>query len=167
MKAEVTVWTDGGCLGNPGPGGYGVILLSGEHRRELSGGRRRTTNNRMELLAAVTALGTLRFPCRVTLHSDSKYLVESMTKAWVPRWRAKGWVRPDKTPTPNRDLWELLLTECARHTVSFRWLKGHAGHAENERCDELSQAAARSPGLPVDEGYEAAERSAVAPPGLL
>ena len=156
MKAEskrVVVFTDGACTGNPGPGGYAVILQFGEHRRELSGGFRRTTNNRMELIAAIKALEALKEPCAVTLFSDSAYVVNSIAKGWARGWRAKGWRRAGKT-VPNWDLWHQLLELCARHQLDAQWVEGHAGHAENERCDELAVLAAGGQGLPVDAGYE-------------
>lgn len=153
---HVTIYTDGACLGNPGPGGYGVVLLYAGHRKELSGGYRLTTNNRMEILAAVTALEQLRQKCRVTLYSDSQYLVNAMAMGWAARWRAHGWRRNKKEIALNPDLWERLL-ECAeRHQVEFRWLRGHAGHPENERCDQLAMAAAMGRDLAVDTGYETA-----------
>jgi ribonuclease HI len=150
----VTIYTDGACLGNPGPGGYGVVLLYGDHRRELSGGYRRTTNNRMELTAAIKGLAALKKPCEVELLSDSEYLVNAVEKGWARRWRANGWYRSNKQMAENRDLWEELLRLCERHRVRFKWIKGHAGHAENERCDQLAFEAARLPNLPADQGYE-------------
>jgi ribonuclease HI len=149
----VTVFTDGACSGNPGPGGYAAILQYGEHRRELSGGFRRTTNNRMELTAAIRALEALKQPCAVTLMSDSAYVVNGITKNWARGWRAKGWRRPGKV-VPNWDLWRQLLDLCDQHRVELRWVEGHAGHSENEACDRLAVAAASSPDLPIDPGYE-------------
>lgn len=151
---KVTIYTDGGCIDNPGPGGYGVVLLHGEHRKELSGGFRRTTNNRMEMMAALAGLQALKSPCEVTLLTDSQYLQKSMTLGWAKRWRANGWMRNAKERASNADLWEKLLEVCATHRVHFQWVKGHAGNVENERCDELSTRAARQPDLPVDAGYE-------------
>ncbi len=151
----VTIYTDGGCDPNPGPGGYGVVLLYGAHRKELCGGFRLTTNNRMEILAAIQGLAALKQPCRVQLYSDSEYLVKAMTLGWVQRWKARGWRRSGREKAKNVDLWERLLPLCAQHEVTFHWLRGHAGHPENERCDQLA-ASGRSPaGLPKDEGYEA------------
>lgn len=153
-RKQVTIYTDGGCSPNPGPGGYGVVLLYGSHRRELSGGYRRTTNNRMELLGAIRALQALKEPCEVQLWSDSQYVVNGIMKGWARRWRSNGWRRSDKGTAENHDLWEQLLALCEKHSVRFEWLRGHAGHPENERCDELAGAAARRQGLPVDEKYE-------------
>jgi ribonuclease HI len=150
---RVTVFTDGACSGNPGPGGYAAILQYGEHRRELSGGFRRTTNNRMELTAAIKALEVLKKPCDVTLVSDSEYVVKGVTKNWARGWRAKGWRRSGKI-VPNWDLWRRLLELCDQHRVELRWVEGHAGHDENEQCDRLAVAAASQDDLPIDVGYE-------------
>ncbi len=154
---QVTIYTDGGALGNPGPGGYGVVLLYGSSRKELSGGFRLTTNNRMEILAAIQGLEALKARCRVTLHSDSQYLVNAIEKGWAERWQASGWMRNKKEKALNPDLWERLLDLCARHQVKFVWVRGHAGNTENERCDELVQQAARGEHLDVDENYEKGE----------
>jgi ribonuclease HI len=151
---QVILYTDGGCIHNPGPGGYGVVLLHDSHRKELSGGFRRTTNNRMEIFAAIAGLRALKEPCSVTLYSDSQYLVYAMQKGWARRWQAKGWMRSNKEKAINPDLWECLLELCAVHTVRFEWVRGHAGQGENERCDRLAKAAARGPNLERDEGYE-------------
>jgi ribonuclease HI len=153
---QVTIYTDGACLGNPGPGGYGVVLRYGDHRKELSGGYRLTTNNRMELTAAIEGLAALKTPCVVELFSDSAYVVNGIEKGWARRWRANGWYRPNKQLAENRDLWGKLLKLCERQRVRFQWIKGHAGHAENERCDQLAFEAAQLPNLPADQGYEAA-----------
>jgi ribonuclease HI len=153
---HVTIYTDGGCLGNPGPGGYGVVLLYGSHRKELSGGFRHTTNNRMEIYAAIAGLSALKEPCQVTLFSDSQYVVHAIEKGWARRWRANGWKRNPKEKAINPDLWEKLLNLCEIHQVEFRWVRGHAGESENERCDELATAAASSPNLPPDDNYEKA-----------
>jgi len=152
-RKQVLVFTDGACSGNPGPGGYAVILQYGDHRRELAAGFRRTTNNRMELMAAIAALSSLKEPCHVTLFSDSAYVVNGISKGWATGWRAKGWRRTGKA-VPNWELWRQLLELCERHDVRFRWVEGHAGHAENERCDELAVAACSGPTLAVDAGYE-------------
>jgi ribonuclease HI len=151
---RITIYTDGACLGNPGPGGYGVVLLYGDRRKELSGGYRLTTNNRMELTAAIKGLAALKRPCEVELFSDSEYVVNAVEKGWARRWRANGWYRSNKQLAENRDLWEELLRLCERHRVRFKWIKGHAGHAENERCDRLAFQAAQLPNLPADKGYE-------------
>jgi ribonuclease HI len=151
-RKPVTIYTDGACEGNPGPGGYGIVLLFNSTRKELSGGFRRTTNNRMELYAAIRALEELNEPCRVSLYSDSKYLVDAMSLGWAKRWKARGWMRNSKEPALNPDLWERLLKLCDYHLVEFRWVKGHAGNPNNERCDQLSYAAIRQKNLPVDEG---------------
>jgi ribonuclease HI len=150
---RVTVFTDGACTGNPGPGGYAAILQYGEHRRELTGGFRRTTNNRMELIAAIKALEALKEPCAVSLVSDSEYVVKGISRGWARKWRANGWRRSGKI-VPNWELWQRLLELCERHQVTLHWVEGHAGHVENERCDELAVCAASSPNLPVDVGYE-------------
>jgi ribonuclease HI len=152
-QKSVTAFTDGACSGNPGPGGYGVILQYGAMRRELSGGFRRTTNNRMELLGAITALESLKEPCVVTLVSDSQYVLNGLSKGWAKSWRAKGWRRQGKV-VPNWDLWRRLLDLGDRHQVKCHWVEGHAGHEENERCDELAVAAAASPDVGIDSGYE-------------
>ena len=150
---DVIMYTDGACIGNPGPGGYGAIILYRGERKELSGGYRKTTNNRMEIMAAIVALEALRERCRVTLYSDSEYLIKSMSRGWAQRWRANGWKRNKRENALNSDLWERLLQLCTHHDVHFRWIKGHAENAENTRCDELAMQAARQPDLPVDEGY--------------
>ncbi|MEW5872725.1 MAG: ribonuclease HI [Chloroflexota bacterium] len=151
---QVTIYTDGGCDPNPGVGGYGVVLLYGAHRKELSGGFRLTTNSRMELYAAIQGLEALKEPCQVRLYSDSEYLVNAMAKGWARRWKSRGWKRNSKEKALNPDLWERLLALCEVHEVTFTWLKGHAGIAENERCDQLATQAQRGKNLPVDEGYE-------------
>lgn len=159
----VNIYTDGACHGNPGPGGYGVILATRERRKELTGGFRRTTNNRMELLAAITGLEALLKPCRVTLYSDSRYVVDGISKGWARRWRARGWMRTPQDPAINADLWARLLDVIAKHEVEFEWVRGHAGHAENERCDQLSVQAARGKNLPADAGYEQPSRPGASP----
>lgn len=142
-KKQVQIFTDGACSGNPGPGGYGVVLRYGTVEKELSEGFPATTNNRMELSAAIAGLSALKEPCRVTLYSDSKYLIDAVEKGWAKSWRAKGWKRSNKEPALNPDLWETLLNLLERHEVTFVWVKGHAGHPENERCDALAVAAAK------------------------
>lgn len=138
MKKRVEIFTDGACSGNPGPGGYGAILKYGEHIKELSGGEEQTTNNRMELTAVITALETLKEPCLVILTTDSKYVVDGIEKGWAKSWRENGWKKKDKKPALNPDLWGRLLELLEVHEVKFNWVKGHAGHPENERCDELA-----------------------------
>ncbi len=143
-RRHVVIYTDGSCIGNPGPGGWGAVLLCAGVRKELSGGRRLTTNNRMELLAAVEALRALTKPCNVTLFSDSTYVVNGATKGMMYRWKER---------VPNGDLWAALDDACGPHKVTFQWVRGHAGDPENERCDELSVRAASREDLPEDEGY--------------
>lgn len=135
---EVEIFTDGACSGNPGAGGWGAILRYGKFEKELSGGEAPTTNNRMELSAVIAALAALKEPCHVTLTTDSKYVVDSITKGWVYGWKKKGWIKSDKKPALNVDLWEQLLPLLNKHKVDFIWVKGHAGHPENERCDRLA-----------------------------
>ncbi len=151
---SVTIYTDGACLGNPGPGGYGAILVYGDRRKELSGGFRLTTNNRMEIMAAIAALEALKQSCSVTLYSDSQYLVNAMREGWALRWRENNWRRNKRDMALNPDLWDRLLQAVEASEVDFRWIRGHAGHPENERCDQLAMAAANGPDLAVDRGYE-------------
>ena len=151
---EVAVFTDGACSGNPGPGGWAAILVAGEHRKELSRGYRRTTNNRMELRGVIEGLKALKRPSKVDLWSDSKYVVEAIERGWVKSWKRNGWRKADKKPALNVDLWEELLPLLELHKVRFRWLRGHDGHDENERADELAVAAIRGGGLEVDRGYD-------------
>jgi ribonuclease HI len=134
---SVEAFTDGACRGNPGPGGWGVLLRSGTHVKELSGGELATTNNRMELKAAIEALAALKEPCRVAVYTDSVYVRSGITQ-WLPAWRARGWKTSDKKPVKNQDLWQALAAQAERHDVSWHWVKGHAGHPENERADELA-----------------------------
>ena len=134
----VEVFTDGACSGNPGPGGWGAILISGEHRKELSGGEAGTTNNRMELLAAISALEALKGPSRVDLHTDSKYVQDGISK-WIHGWKKNGWKTADKKPVKNVELWQRLDAALKEHAVTWHWVKGHAGHDENERADELAR----------------------------
>jgi ribonuclease HI len=137
-KPVVVVYTDGACSGNPGPGGWGAILISGAHRKELSGGEAGTTNNRMELLAAISALEALKAPSRVELHTDSKYVQDGIGK-WIHGWKKNGWKTAARTPVKNAELWQRLDAARNRHEVDWRWVKGHAGHVENERADELAR----------------------------
>jgi len=139
MKS-VTVYTDGACSGNPGPGGWGAILEWNGHRKEMSGGEKNTTNNRMELMGVISALEALREPCAVALYSDSKYVIDAMTHGWAQRWRSNGWMRNKTDKALNPDLWERLLELCARHSVTFHWVKGHAQNPNNNRCDQLAVA---------------------------
>lgn len=149
LMREIVIYTDGSALGNPGPGGYGVVMLSGHHRREISQGYTLTTNNRMELLAVIVALETIKAPgANVTIYSDSKYVVEAIEKRWVFSWATKGF--KDKK---NPDLWQRFLRIYPRHNVTMVWVKGHNSIPENERCDTLAQAAARAPMLLTDQGY--------------
>ena len=141
---HVDIYTDGACRGNPGKGGWGAVLIYKGVEKELSGGERMTTNNRMELSAVIAALSALREPCEITLTSDSKYVVDAVTKGWAQSWKAKGWKKADKSPALNADLWDKLLALLDYHTVTFVWVKGHAGHPYNERCDALATAFADS-----------------------
>lgn len=141
---HVDIYTDGACRGNPGKGGWGAILVYGGHEKELSGGEAETTNNRMELMAAISALEALKEPCEVTLTSDSKYMIDSIEKGWARSWQAKGWKKADKSPALNPDLWERLLNLLDVHKVSFVWVRGHNGHPYNERCDTLATTFADS-----------------------
>ena len=136
----VTLYTDGACSGNPGPGGWGAILMYGAHKKELSGGEAATTNNRMELTAVIRGLQALTEPCVVELYSDSKYVIDALEKGWARSWRAKGWVKADKKPALNPDLWGTLLDLCGTHRVNLHWVKGHATNPYNNRCDELAVA---------------------------
>ena len=137
---NVTIYTDGACSGNPGPGGWGAILQYGAATRELSGSEPSTTNNRMELLGVITALEMLKEPCSVDLYSDSRYVVDGITKGWAKGWRARGWVKSDQKPAKNPELWGRLLDLLDRHEVRFHWVKGHADNPYNNRCDELAVA---------------------------
>lgn len=154
MPNKIVIYTDGACTGNPGAGGYGAVLLAEENRQEISGGYKLTTNNRMEMMAAIAALRSLEEKSSVTLHSDSKYLVDAVTKGWAKKWQKNGWMRNKKDKAKNPDLWQELLDLCQQHEVDFVWVKGHAGIPENERCDRLAVAAARGINLPADKGYK-------------
>jgi ribonuclease HI len=140
---KVDVFTDGACKGNPGPGGWGVLLRMGEHEKEMSGGEPDTTNNRMEMTAAIKALNALIEPCDVTLHTDSKYVIDGITK-WVHGWKKKGWINSSRQPVRNADLWHDLIEASGRHKVEWQWVRGHSGHVENERVDKLASDAARA-----------------------
>ena len=168
---RVTIYTDGGCIGNPGPGGWAAILLYGEHVRELSGRYRQTTNNRMELRAAIEALNTLKRPCAVDLYTDSEYVREGITQ-WVANWQRRGWKTANKKPVKNQDLWRQLLAAVERHAeaggVTWHWTKGHAGDRWNERADKLANSAALDAGEddPVDDAPDAAGQGAPQPAPL-
>ncbi len=151
-QVDATIYTDGACLGNPGPGGYGVILIANGKRKELSGGFRRTTNNRMELTAVIVGLKALSMPSRVRLYSDSQYLINGINQGWARQWRAKGFKKKK-----NPDLWTQILDLSERHQVEFIWIQGHSGQPENERCDQLSVQAAQRHNLPADEFFEQSE----------
>ena len=139
---QVEIFTDGACQGNPGPGGWGAILRYKDTEKEISGGDPDTTNNRMELTAVIEALRLLKEPCQVTVYSDSQYVCNGITKGWAKSWKSRGWKKSDKSPALNPELWDALLTEIDRHQVEMVWVRGHAGHPENERCDALAVAAA-------------------------
>ncbi len=152
---QVTLYTDGGCSNNPGPGGYGVVLIYQKKRKELSAGYRKTTNNRMELMACIMGLKALKYPCSVKLYSDSQYVVNGIQKGWARRWKARGWMRTPEEPAENADLWSQLLELCEKHRVELVWVRGHAGNRGNERCDELAkQAAGKLKGQLIDTAYE-------------
>lgn len=153
MLKQISLFTDGSCLGNPGPGGYGAILIYKQHQKELSQGYRLTTNNRMELMAAIAGLQSLQEPCMVRLTTDSQYVKQGITQ-WIQNWKRRGWLTASKEPVKNVDLWKLLDTEVQRHQVDWHWVKGHSGHDENERCDILARDAAMSHDLLEDTGYQ-------------
>jgi ribonuclease HI len=157
QNRRIEIYTDGGALGNPGPGGYGVVMLSGTKRKELSGGYRLTTNNRMELVGAIVALKQLKLKdTPIVLYTDSSYVVNGINKGWAKSWRKNNWIKSDKKPALNRDLWAELLNLIEGLDITLKWVKGHAGNPYNERCDELAVATAKQPDLPVDTGYETA-----------
>lgn len=151
---HVLIYTDGACSGNPGKGGWGAILKYNGTAKEMCEGYRLTTNNRMELLGAIKALEALKEPCRVTLTSDSKYLVDTIKQGWLEKWKTNGWMRTKKEPAKNIDLLKRLDAQLTRHEIEFVWVKGHNGHPENERCDELATASVNSNSLLTDTGYE-------------
>jgi len=148
---RVDIFTDGACSGNPGPGGYGTILKHGSVEKELSKGYKDTTNNRMELRAVIAGLEALKEPCTGFIYSDSKYIVDAVTQGWAKRWKANSWKRNKKDPALNPDLWDRLLTLLNNHNYTFKWVKGHAGHPENERCDRLAVEASKLPYLLEDD----------------
>ncbi|GGF80776.1 ribonuclease HI [Alteromonas lipolytica] len=151
-QQPVHIYTDGSCLGNPGPGGYGAILIYGKHRKEISEGFTLTTNNRMELLATIEALNLLTKPCQVELTTDSQYVKNGINQ-WIHNWRRNGWRTKDKKPVKNADLWQALDEAIKPHEVNWHWVKGHSGHPENERCDDLARSAAEAP-TKEDTGYQ-------------
>ena len=153
-KPPIYLYTDGAASGNPGPGGYGAVLVCGSLRKELSGGYALTTNNRMELLGCITGFEALNRPCEVEVYSDSKYLTDAFNQNWIDKWVANNWKRPKTGPVKNVDLWERLLKAMEGHHVTFNWVKGHDGHPENERCDKLATSAADSDDLLEDVIYE-------------
>ena len=152
MRKQVEIFTDGSCLGNPGPGGYGAILRYREHEKLFSTGYRLTTNNRMELMAAIVALEALTQPCDVVISTDSQYVRQGIT-SWIHNWKRRGWKTADKKPVKNVDLWKRLDLALSNHEIKWEWVKGHAGHPENERCDELARSAAGNP-TQDDIGYQ-------------
>jgi ribonuclease HI len=151
---RIIIYSDGGSINNPGPGGYGVVIIDGGKRRELSGGFRMTTNNRMELTGAIAGLKLFEKPSRILLRTDSQYVVKGIMEGWAKKWRKNGWMRTRNEPAENYDLWKTLLELTEKHDVVFEWLKGHAGHDENERCDELARSASEKKDLPPDINYE-------------
>mgnify|MGYP000837231307 FL=1 len=150
---QVIIYTDGACSGNPGPGGWCAILEYQGREKMISGGEESTTNNRMELMAVIVALEALNRPCEVEVHSDSQYVVNAFNKHWIDGWKKRGWKTANKQPVKNRDLWERLLAAKSKHKVEFIWVKGHAGHELNERCDELATTAADGSNLDIDTGF--------------
>lgn len=151
-KKRVQIYTDGSCLGNPGPGGYGAILVYGKHRKELSDGYALTTNNRMELMAPIAALNELKQTCDIDLTTDSQYVKNGINQ-WIKNWRKNGWRTADKKPVKNADLWQALDKAVSQHNIEWHWVKGHSGHPENERCDDLAREAAEAKPTQKDEGY--------------
>ncbi|MBM7073507.1 ribonuclease HI [Shewanella sp. 202IG2-18] len=150
---QIHIYTDGSCLGNPGPGGYGVVMNYKQHRKELSGGFVLTTNNRMELLAPIVALESLKEKCDVVLTSDSQYMRQGITQ-WIHGWKKKNWMTSNKKPVKNVDLWKRLDLAAQKHNIDWKWVKGHSGHPENERCDDLARNAAEASPSEIDEGYQ-------------
>jgi len=153
IMKKIQLYTDGSCLGNPGPGGYGAILVFNEHRRELAEGYQRTTNNRMEMLACVKGLESLTEVCEVDVTTDSQYVRQGITQ-WIHNWKKRGWKTAAKAPVKNVDLWKALDAAQQKHTVRWHWVKGHSGHPENERCDDLAREAAESNPTQIDQGFE-------------
>ncbi|WP_163933188.1 ribonuclease HI [Paraferrimonas sp. SM1919] len=153
-RKQIQIFTDGSSLKNPGPSGYGAVLIYKQHRKELSKGYKLSTNNRMEMLAAIAALESLKEPCNVELTTDSQYVRQGITQ-WLPGWKKKNWLTAAKQPVKNKDLWQRLDTACEHHQVNWHWVKGHSGHPENERCDQLARTAAESNPTEIDQGYQA------------
>ena len=153
MPKHVEIYTDGACSGNPGPGGYAAILRFNGHGKAITGGYRLTTNNRMELMAAIAGLEALTEPCEVTLYTDSKYLSDAINEGWARRWQANNWMRNKRDRAENADLWARLLELADTHEVEFQWIRGHAGHKENERANDLAVEASQGDDLPPDPGY--------------
>ncbi len=153
MQHKVTIYSDGSSRGNPGPGGYGAVLIAGQHEKELSGGFAKTTNNRMELMGAIVALEALKKPCAVELISDSKYVIDAMRLGWIHGWKKKGWSRGPNKPLKNAELWQRLDKAASPHTMTWSWVKGHADNPMNERCDKLASGSAKGENLPEDEGF--------------
>jgi ribonuclease HI len=151
---HVTIYTDGSSRGNPGPGGFGTLLVYNGQKKEISSGFAKTTNNRMEILAALTGIESLREPCQVTVYSDSKYLIDTMDKGWIHGWEKKGWSRGKNKPLKNIDLWKRMSEAVKGHQIDWKWVKGHSGHPENERCDVLATSAADRRNNPADEGFK-------------
>lgn len=154
-EQRIIIYTDGACIGNPGPGGYGAVILDGGMRKEISGGFKHTTNNRMELLAIIESLKLLKGGSKVLLHSDSKYVIDSIKKGWLDKWAANRWMRNKREKAENVDLWKQMVRLLKKHDVEFLWVKGHAGNVENEVCDQLAFRAAKGKKLKVDKGFEA------------
>jgi ribonuclease HI len=162
-KKTVKIFTDGACSPNPGPGGLAAVLLYGRHRKEIAQGYRRTTNNRMELLAVIRGLETLHEECSVQIFTDSRYVQDAFAKNWIKKWRSNGWKTSLRQEVANKDLWIRLSELCKKHDYSFHWVKGHSQHQENNRCDELAVAAGKRLPLAPDYGYEECERAALLP----
>ncbi len=152
---EVQIYSDGSCLNNPGRGGYGVILVYGEHTKEISQGFTLSTNNRMEILGVIEGLKMLKEPCKVEVYTDSQYVINAIDKGWIYNWQKNGWKTANKKDVKNKDLWEIFYTEFKNHEVKFHWVKGHNGHPQNERCDEIAKEAASGSNLIEDIGYDA------------
>lgn len=154
VKKKVELYSDGACKGNPGRGGYGVVMKYKIRRKELSGGYRNTTNNRMEIMGVIKGLEQLFYSCDVMVYSDSKYVVNSMEKCWAKNWKRRGWKKATGEPVANADLWELMINLCDMHSVKFQWVKGHSSNVDNNRCDELAVDATKNENLEIDQGFE-------------